>query len=142
MRNSEIIEDKIAAYHSTHYCIQTKAGLITLKIGEYTSNLLTLFKSSSQQCGVVITAFNPYGKLIDHETNQATNKQLGEHLSSLSSMVLEAEGVDPLGIWPSEPSFFALGINRDVARSLGVHYLQDAVVWIGADAVPELVLLR
>jgi hypothetical protein len=57
-------------------------------------------------------------------------------------MVLDAEGADPTGAWPPEPSFFALGINEETARLLGIRYRQDAVLWVGANAIPELLLLR
>ena len=30
----------------------------------------------------------------------------------------------------------------DDARSIGRHFNQDAIVWVGADATPQLILLR
>jgi hypothetical protein len=35
-----------------------------------------------------------------------------------------------------------LGLDLEAARTLGNRMEQNAIVWIGADAVPELVLLK
>jgi hypothetical protein len=35
-----------------------------------------------------------------------------------------------------------LGMALDAAQEVGRRYGQNAIVWAGADAVPELVLLR
>ena len=142
MVNTEVAPDKIAAYHSTHYRIGSGTAIITLQIGEYAPKLQIVFQNSNHLCGVVITAYNPFGETRDHDTNLAAHKRLGEHLYALAPVVMEAEGADPTGMWPPEPSFFALGIDRNTARLLGTQYRQDAVVWVGANAVPELILLR
>ncbi len=52
----------------------------------------------------------------------------------------EGQGEDPS--WPAEASFLALGIDREAASDLGRKYGQNAIVWIGSDGLPELVLLR
>lgn len=44
------------------------------------------------------------------------------------------------GTWPPEPSLLVLGIDEASARALMVRYRQNAVVWVGADGVPELLL--
>jgi len=41
-----------------------------------------------------------------------------------------------------EKSFFALGVDLETAKNLGICYQQNAIVWAGADAVPKLILLR
>ena len=41
-----------------------------------------------------------------------------------------------------EPSIFAVGLPLEDARRLGDAFGQDAIVWVGSDAVPQLVLLR
>jgi hypothetical protein len=67
---------------------------------------------------------------------------LGNHLRALTKFVIEGEGVDPAHQWPAERSYLVIGINRDTATLLGQRAHQDAVVWVGPDAVPELLLLR
>jgi len=68
--------------------------------------------------------------------------QLGEYLRTLTPYTIEGVGADPAGAWPEEKSYFALGINEDTARQLGMRFHQDAVVWVGPDAIPQLLLLR
>ena len=52
------------------------------------------------------------------------------------------QAADPIGAWPEEKSFLALGVGEDTARKLGNRFRQDAVVWVRSDAVPRLLLLR
>jgi hypothetical protein len=139
---TEIAPDKIAAYHSTHYRVGSGASSITLMIGAHAPQLHSIFNTASAPCGVLITAFNPFGQQWDQAANLAAQHRLEVELRALTPLVLQAEGADPTGAWPPEPSFFALGINQDTARLLGTQYRQDAVVWVGASAIPELLLLR
>ena len=44
--------------------------------------------------------------------------------------------------WPAERIYFALGLSLQAARSVGALFNQDAIVWVGADAIPQLILLR
>jgi hypothetical protein len=41
-----------------------------------------------------------------------------------------------------ERSVFAYGMDKASACAVGRQFRQDAIVWVGADAVPQLVLLR
>jgi hypothetical protein len=52
----------------------------------------------------------------------------------------EGQGEDPS--WLAEASFLVLGLGREEASDLGRKYGQNAIVWVGSDGVPELVLLR
>ena len=44
--------------------------------------------------------------------------------------------------WAAEESYFALGLALETAKAMGTHFDQDAIVWVGADAEPQLILLR
>jgi hypothetical protein len=44
--------------------------------------------------------------------------------------------------WPAERSYFALDLGLEAARVIGIDLDQDAIVWVGADAIPQLILLR
>lgn len=142
MAPTEIAPDKIAAYHATDYCIRFGLDAITLRICNHAPKLGAIYDAAKSSCGVVITAYNPFGEVCDAATNLAAQTRLEEHLGALAPMVLEASGAHPTGAWPPEPSFFALGINHETARLLGTRFRQDAVVWVGANAIPELLLLR
>jgi hypothetical protein len=51
-------------------------------------------------------------------------------------------GVHPTGEWRGEPSYLVPGLSREAAEELGRQFEQNALIWSGADAVPELLLLR
>jgi Protein of unknown function (DUF3293) len=140
MTDTAIAADKVAAYQSTRYRIGGPE-FFTLSIGAKSEALLQLYRKTGQDCGLFITAFNPFGQAQSAEANQAAHFLLGEHLRALSRHVIEGAGY-PSGDWPPELSFFALGIDEGAARQLGRRFDQDAVVWAGADAVPRLLLLR
>lgn len=74
--------------------------------------------------------------------NAAAHARLGAELAAAGYRVVEGAGEDPDGRWPAEPSYLVLGMDLEAARELGRRYGQNAIVWAGADAVPELLLLR
>ena len=55
---------------------------------------------------------------------------------------IEGSGSEEGTNWPSEKSWFALGLSLEPARALGRRFDQDAIVWVGPDTVPQLILLR
>jgi hypothetical protein len=140
--HSEISQEKIKAYEATHYCAGTGPDTFVLWIGQHSPELAQLYLSNDSNCALFITAFNPLGKAQDDEANEAAHARLGEVLRALVADVIEGAGADPACQWPPEKSYLALGINAEVARDLGRRFMQDAVVWIGEDAVPQLLLLR
>jgi hypothetical protein len=140
MTDTAIAAAKVAAYQSTRYRIGGPE-FFTLSIGAKSEALLQLYRKTGQDCGLFITAFNPFGQPQSAEANRAAQFLLGEHLRALSRYVIEGAGY-PSGDWPPELSYFALGISEGAARDLGHRFDQDAVVWAGADAISRLLLLR
>ena len=69
-------------------------------------------------------------------------QQLLRQLSLEGFPALNALGIDPSGDWPGEESVFVPGLSLDRAKLLGSKFGQNAIVWVGPDAVPQLVLLR
>jgi hypothetical protein len=55
---------------------------------------------------------------------------------------IEGSGSEEGTDWPSEKSYFALGLKRGESIEIGRHFDQDAIVWVCENAVPELILLR
>jgi len=137
-----VLPDKIAAYRATAYCVEAIEPPFVLRIGEPSKALQCLYASTGTWCGLFITAFNPYGRRREEAANQSAHRVLGRRLAALTLHVFDGAGRDTLGEWPAEKSFLALGINGDIAAQLGKEFGQDAIVWCGVDAVPELVLLR
>jgi hypothetical protein len=133
---------KIDAYLQTDYCVGPSHAQFILRIGEDSKELERLYQDTGQSCALFITAFNPFGTQQSDEANLAAHMQLGDELRALTKFVIEGEGVDPARQWPAEQSFLAIGIDRKTSTLLGKRAHQDAVVWAGPDAVPELLLLR
>ncbi|MDI9849530.1 DUF3293 domain-containing protein [Rhodoblastus sp. 17X3] len=142
MADSEIAPDKVAAYFATLYRVGTGAESFTLRIGQYSPELARLYVSSDRNCGLFITAFNPFGQAQSEAANEAAHRLLGKDLRTISACVVEGEGADLNGLWPPEKSYLALGIDHEAACILGKRWSQDAVVWTGEEATPKLILLR
>ncbi len=142
MAHSEIPAEKIAAYRGTGYRLGQGLGAITLRIDTRSEALLRLYASSGHNCGVFITAQNPLGEAQSAEANDASHARLAAELKALQIEAIEGAGADPGGAWPAEKSLFALGVDLDAARRLGVRYRQNAIVWVGEDVIPKLILLR
>ena len=142
MARTEIPRDKIEAYLDTHYRVGVGPDAFVLRIGQQSPGLALRYAAIGSDCALFITAFNPLGQEQDDAANQTAHARLGAQLREVSDHVFEGDGADPSGQWPAERSYLAFGIDADAARELGRSFQQDAVVWIGKDAVPQLLLLR
>ena len=142
MTRTEIPPEKISAYEATYYRAGARPRTLELRIGKHSPELASRYKDTGANCAIFITAFNPLGQKQDDVSNDAAHGRLGEQLRAASDHVIEGEGADPAGQWPAEKSYLALGIDADAARELGRHFEQDAVVWTGKNAIPQLLLLR
>ncbi|MEO8992088.1 MAG: DUF3293 domain-containing protein [Nitrosospira sp.] len=152
MPQPKVADDLIAAYRSARYRIDRQVGhggglascAIILRIDRYSEPLSQLFIASGHRCAAFITACNPFGQVHSPEINQ----EVGVHfLAKLCSLVgpdriIEGKGFDPLGKWPAEKSFLALGLDLEASCGLGKEFGQNAIVWVGADVIPRLILLR
>lgn len=127
----------VDAYLATDYVVEDGGRRFTCRIGEHNPQL-----PPGLLPAVFITAFNPYGAMLPDDENRAANDLLRRNLELLSATVLSGYGQGRDGKWPPEPSFFAAGIDRLRAGALGVLWRQNAVVWIGPDRIPELLITR
>jgi hypothetical protein len=142
MATSEIHSDKVRAYRDTHYRVGFGRDAFSLRVDKLSEELLKLYQATGHQCGVYITAFNPFGRAQSEQANEEAHRRLGDHLRTVSAEVIEGVGADPTGAWPEEKSYLGLGIDLETARKLGTQARQDAVIWTGEDAIPKLILLR
>jgi hypothetical protein len=138
---SEISPELIRAYRETHYLVGAGPAAITLRIDERSEGLARLYETSGQRCAAFVTAHNPFSETRSVETNLAAHARLRAELTRLTQDVLEGIGAHPSGRW-EEKSFLALGVSREAAILLGTQFGQNAVVWVGDDLVPRLILLR
>ncbi len=138
---SELDAFLVAAYRETEYQV-TEGAPFVLKVDEPCPALLGLYRAKNVSCAAFITACNPFSRELTDSENAVRQTELASELKRRSLSYLEGVGHHPSGDWPGEPSFLALGLALEAAKSLGKAFEQNAIIWCGADAVPNLVLLR
>lgn len=135
---------RVAVYESARYCIeQPGRPLVELRAGVASPELAALYREHGAAAMGFITACNPGGTVSDAE-NEVAMVRLRADVLALGLVALPGTGRDGdrTSPWPGEPSLAVFGISRQEACNLGLRYRQDAIVWAGAGAVPELVMLR
>lgn len=136
-----IAESLIQAYVETDYVVHTQPA-ITLRVNEQSPQMMKLHKQHRVACSAFITAFNPYSQSCTPEVNLSLQQELISELKVRSLKFIEGVGQHPSNTWSGEPSLLVLGLSLEAAKILGSRFEQNALVWIGTDGVPELVLLR
>lgn len=131
-------QDLLQAYANALYRID---GILDFRIGEHNKQLEQLHAARGAAHSHFITAFNPASRRLPAEENAARHDELGKRLDALGVAKVAAAGLDPSGQWPPEPGYLVFDLALDVVLSLGRRYGQNAVVSIGTDAVPRLVLV-
>ena len=114
----------------------------TLSVGQRSAELHALYVELGLTCAGYLTAWNPFSKEASELENENAQRQLLRQLSLEGFPALNALGIDPSGDWPGEESVFVPGLSLDRAKLLGSEFGQNAIVWAGPDAVPQLVVLR
>ena len=139
--DSVIAQEFVLAYLETNYHVHNDPP-VTLNIGIVNARLAALHKTHCVESSAFITACNPFSQTLDASANTDRQEALAHDLAQRSLTYIEAIGQHPTNGWPGEQSFLALGLSRKDARMLGEQHEQNAIVWCGHDAVPELILLR
>lgn len=142
MNTTKISADKIRAYEATDYRLGHSNDDIILNIGKYEPRLLELFRENGVSCGAFLTAYNPQGAQQSEAENKFAHAKLAQDLTDLGVRMIEGSGSENGTNWEAEFSYFALGLPLEAANRIGTEADQDAIVWVGADAVPQLILLR
>jgi hypothetical protein len=138
---TKVSQKMIEAYANTDFRVGAHIPFV-LKIGIQNKSLLELYAQEKFDCAAYITAFNPYSEERTEKENSDAQDSLLQQLSLSAFKIIEGSGQDPLGEWPSEPSALALGMSKTEAMDIGNKFRQNAIVWMGADAIPELIMLR
>ncbi|CAN5815082.1 hypothetical protein BH23GEM6_BH23GEM6_08060 [soil metagenome] len=92
----------------------------------------------------ILTAYNPRSELRSEHENAAANQQLAAALAATGTPCLPtiAHGTGAETKKWDEPGFCASGIPLPVAIDLAARFDQNALVWVGVDAVPVLIATR
>ena len=139
---TQIDPDKVRAYLATGYRIGHTSQDIVLTIGQRSERLASFFATNGVDCGAFLTAYNPQGTVQTDTANERAHAELAAKLHALGLHAIEGSGSEEGTDWPSEKSYFALGLALEPAKEIGTHFDQDAIVCVGAEAVPQLILLR
>ena len=140
-QDSLIAQSSIQAYLGTNYHVHGATPL-TLSIGVANAGLAALHKTHSVESSAYVTACNPFSQATNNSVNDARQAVLACELHQHGLTYIKGIGLHPTNGWTGEQSFLVLGLSREDARMLGARHEQNAIVWCGPDAVPELVLLR
>lgn len=133
------MDDLERAYRRAVYRLELPAGRLDLTIDQPNAALARLLHEQRVSSAAFLTAWNPASVLTDPAANRAAQAALVAAVAELGHSMLPGVAVDPDGAWPDEDSVLVLGIDRDAARHLAQRFGQNALVWIGADAIPTLV---
>lgn len=131
----------VQAYLETEYRVQGEPGFI-LHVGRASADLLSAHKRLEADCSAFLTACNPFSEPFDEAANAARQAELAHQLSSLGLVFLPGIGQHPSNDWPGEESFLVFGLTLQAAEAIGSQWGQNGIVWSGADAVPQLILLK
>jgi hypothetical protein len=131
----------VQAYLESDYLVNAPEPFV-LRIGVASEPLAQLCRRHRADCCAFVTACNPRSRLVGDEENAARQAELADELTRRGLAFFGGVGRHPAGDWPDEASFLVPGLPLAGAKELGERYDQNAVVWCGPDAVPQLVLLR
>lgn len=139
---TEISAKLIAAYRATDYVAVLPAGPAILRVDTPCPALKAYLAQTEVETAGVITAYNPYSEAREADDNRTAHAALKETLKAMGLATLPCDGTDPTGHWPTEHGLLVPGIGRAALRGLATAFGQNAVLWIEADGVPTLELLR
>jgi hypothetical protein len=111
----------VTAYRETEYQV-TEGESFLLRVDEPCPSLLGLYRAKNVSCAAFITACNPFSQELTDAENAVRQTELAAELKHRSLSYLQGVGQHPSGNWPGEPSFLALGLALEAAKSLGKVY--------------------
>ncbi|MEZ6037029.1 MAG: DUF3293 domain-containing protein [Planctomycetota bacterium] len=114
---------------------------LTLRIGEPNESLRQLHRRHDVTCSAFVTACNPRSESLPAEENDRRHADLRAELQHRGLTFFEGQGRHPSNSWPPERSLLVMGLELAAARELGGRWAQNAIVWSGADATPQLIVL-
>ena len=129
------------AYLETHYLVLGDTPL-TLQVGVANSSLGALYKVLHVESCAFVTACNPWSQSLESSVNAERQAVLASELRQRSLKFVDGIGQHPSGQWPGEASFLIWDLSLEAAKALGNRHEQNAIIWCGLDAVPQLILLR
>ena len=141
MTDTSIAPETIAAYLGTDFCVDAETPFV-MRIGAPCEALQRLYADYDCAACAFITAWNPFGEATADALNDTRQAAFAQDLDRRGLPYLKGAGRDPHGAYPAEASLLVLGPTLEQSMALGRALRQNAIVWCGADCVPQLILLR
>jgi hypothetical protein len=129
------------AYLRAQYAVQADPPFV-LRVGRREPALARLYGMLGARSAAYVTACNPRSRRLAGSANRRRQARLQRALERAALPFLAGIGADAAGRWPGEPSFLVFGMALGAAAALGRRFGQNAIVWCGPDAVPQLQTLR
>lgn len=140
---SSVPKDLIKTYLETDYLVYDSPNpTLILKIGKINQALALVHDEHNVQTSVFISASNPFGKILEESENLERHRSLINYAQAESLMFVGGFGKNPQTDFSGEQSLLILGIDEERSRKIGKIFQQNAIVWIGKNLTPELIILR
>lgn len=141
MSESIIDAETAQAYRETEYRVHGDEPF-TLRVGEMSLALGAAQRLRRVDCSAFVTAYNPFSQTLNEHANAARHEALRLEIDRRGHDYVAGIGQHPSNQWPGEASYLIFGLSLEAAKELGIQLEQNAIIWAGADAVPQLILLR
>ena len=129
------------SYLETQYHVHGDTPL-TLQVGIVNSSLAARYKALRVESCAYITSCNPFSQSLEACVNADLHAAFADELRQRSLKFVEGVGQHPSNRWPGEASYLIWDLSLETAKALGNRHQQNAIIWCGLDAVPQLILLR
>ena len=110
-----------------------------MQFGRVLADWKEVFSTQKIESVSVITAYNPFSQQDDQEDNEARQSHLYDRLADEGFEVLKGVGTSQDKQW-QEPSFFVFDMPKAELVKYLASFEQTGGVWMGSDAIPELIL--
>ena len=142
--NTTIPQGLIEAYLGSDFLVHASpnAPTFTLRMGETCPVLSALYRATGCTTAAFITAWNPYSVTQPDGVNQSAQSRLVHEVETEGLKWLAGTGFDPKHPASGEDSILVVGLTQQQAIDWGSRFQQNAIVWVGANARPELLLLK
>ncbi|MBM75327.1 MAG: hypothetical protein CMK59_07990 [Proteobacteria bacterium] len=137
---STIPSELLKAYTDTDYVVHASPDFI-LNISKHSNAFAQLTKTLRCWEAVFITAHNPYSKPQSPLKNKESNDLLEDEIIQNGWTYFKGVGQSKDCTW-KEDSFLIFNIDQQSAYNLGKRHRQNAVVWIGSNCTPILLICK
>lgn len=134
----EFTNDLLAAFINSQYVVN-HTPLPPLIIGHKNTEIDALLSRHGSQCGVFITAWNPYSRQFTQQENNLKQSALMSSIDTQRHHVYEAVGQSSDKQW-QESSLFIINMTQEEGHSLAQQYGQLGFVYHEYGSATQLVL--